>query len=181
MLQEPEKTFCGCTRGIGYEYPLGTAPVNVPKEPLIFQRTVPAASKPVCTQSNFSSGPAAQPVVQSPGLNSMTHKVTPFAQSVLSFPAMRSSEQAPREQRSTPHQPPGVPLMPINDQQGEVTWTFLGHWALLSSPVVDTHPSIHPYLHLLPLNLTLPSLFWIGTRGWRNRFTEISLRYSKTR
>ncbi|KAG1748062.1 hypothetical protein EDB19DRAFT_1945659 [Suillus lakei] len=102
--------------------------VSVPQGQFTFKGTRPAtqqAPRPSVIGPNFSPGPAAQPVVDAPGLNSMTQKVTPFpvfAQNSLSLPDLRSSVQVP-------HQPSGVLPIPITAQEGE------GDTDLFGSPV----------------------------------------------
>lgn len=108
-------------------------PVNVPQGPSTFQGTgigqaAQQTPPPFVPESNFFSGPTAQPVVHAPKLNSMTQKVTPFAQNILPLPNVGSSVQI-HEQHSTPHQPSGMPLVPITDQEGE------GDMNLFCSPV----------------------------------------------
>ncbi|KAG1824543.1 uncharacterized protein BJ212DRAFT_533700 [Suillus subaureus] len=118
-------------------------PVNVPQEPFTPRGTGlgPAAQRTpplFVPESNFFSGPTAQPVVQAPKLNSMTQKVTPFTQNVLSLPDVGSNVQASHEQHSTPHQPSGMPLVPTTDQEGE------GDMNLFGSPVSLAFPD-HGY------------------------------------
>ncbi|KAG1878971.1 hypothetical protein F4604DRAFT_583309 [Suillus subluteus] len=114
-------------------------PVNVPQGPPTFQRTGPeqAAQQippPFVPESNFFPDSAVQPVVQAPKLNSTTQKVTPFTQNILSLPDVGSSVQAPHEQRYTPHQPSGMPLVPITDQEGEDDMSLFGSPVSLAIP-----------------------------------------------
>jgi hypothetical protein len=102
----------------------GPPTTNLPQGPFTCQGTGPAAQQAppsFVLESNFSSGPAVQPVIQAPRPNSMTHEVTPFAEDIIppeAPPDVRFSAQAPDEQHTTPHQPSGVPLLPIVAEGG---------------------------------------------------------------
>ncbi|KAG1731452.1 hypothetical protein EDD22DRAFT_852882 [Suillus occidentalis] len=70
---------------------------NLPQGPSTWQETGPAtqqAPPSFILESNFSSGPAVQPVVQAPRPNSMTHEVTPFEKDIIS-PLARCAIQRP--------------------------------------------------------------------------------------
>lgn len=105
---------------------LATSNFAVPPPAILPQGTGPAAqqaSSSFVFESNFSSGPAVQPAIPAPRPNSMTHEVQPFAEDIIppeAPPDVRFSAQAPDEQHSTttPHQPSGVPLLPIVAEGG---------------------------------------------------------------
>lgn len=114
-------------------------PVNISQGPRTgLEQEAQQTPPPFVPKSNFLSGHTAQPIVQDPSLNSMTQKVTLFTQNILSLPYVGSSAQVPHEQRSTPHQRSGAPLVPITDQERE------GDMDLFGSPVSLAFPG-HEY------------------------------------
>ncbi|KAG2337105.1 hypothetical protein BDR05DRAFT_801688 [Suillus weaverae] len=132
-----QKTYAVAPTNVATGTFMVSPPVNVPQGPFTFQGTGLAAQQappPFVIEPDFSSGPATQPVVQTPRLNSMTHKATSFAQDTLSLPDVQSSVQAPHEQRPTSHQPSGVPLTPIIDQEWENDMDLFGSPVSLALP-----------------------------------------------
>jgi hypothetical protein len=143
---------------------------NLPQGPFTCQGTGPAAQQAppsFVLESNFSSGPVVQPVVQAPRPNSMTHEVTPFAKDITSLPDVRFSVQAPDKQHSTttPHQPSSVPLLPIVAEGGI---------DLFGSPV-SVAPASHVYSESALDSLVLPpsSRFAAAEAYWKKKLEEL--------
>ncbi|KAG2743887.1 hypothetical protein P692DRAFT_20878062 [Suillus brevipes Sb2] len=147
--------------------------INLPQGPFTYQGTGPAAQQAppsFVLESNFSSGPAVQPVIQAPRPNSMTHEVTPFAEDIIppeAPPDVRFSAQAPDEQYSTtiPHQPSSVPLLPIAAEGGI---------DLFGSPV-SVAPASHVYSESALDSLVLPSSsrFAAAEAYWKKKLEEL--------
>jgi hypothetical protein len=140
-------------------------PVNLPQGPSTWQGTGLAAQQAPLSfapESNFSSGSAVQPVVQAPRPNFMTHEVTPFAKDIISPPDVRFGVQAPDGQHSTtPHQPSGVPLLPIVDHEAE------GDVDLFGSPI-----SFAPADYVYPESAA-PSRFGASESYWYKKLEQL--------
>ncbi|KAG1746252.1 hypothetical protein EDD22DRAFT_851234 [Suillus occidentalis] len=145
---------------------LATSNFAVPPPAILPQGTGPAAQQTppsFVLESNFSSGPAVQPAIQAPGPNSMTHEVQPFAEDIIppeAPPDVRFSAQAPDEEHSTtPHQPSGVPLLPIVAEGGGVD--------LFGSPVsVAPASQVYSESALDSLVFAPPSRFAAAEANW---------------
>jgi hypothetical protein len=98
----------------------------------------------------------------------MTHEVTPFAEDIIppeAPPDVRFSAQAPDEQHTTPHQPSGVPLLPIVAEGGI---------DLFGSPV-SVAPASHVYSESALDSLVLPpsSRFAAAEAYWKKKLEEL--------
>ncbi|KAG2148955.1 hypothetical protein DEU56DRAFT_978182 [Suillus clintonianus] len=104
-------------------------------------RETQASPPSVVNGPNFASGSGAQPIVQTPRLNSVTNNASSFpvfAQDTISLTDALFNVQAPHIPHSTPHYSSDVPPMPVTAQDFSIFEEGEEDTDLFGSPAMDT-------------------------------------------